>query len=326
MVQIEGGGGSHPARAGGVLKPSEPPRPPEKTPLPRRDADRYEPAPRRGPLFGTATPTPTPPAPPAPSPAYLGGMTEAQLAALQQNQGQRNDCAEYSIAAALNMLSGGAVKGSDVAAAADQILDIRPWFGLRMWENGATAPQQQANIVNGIARQGALSLSATAVHATTADLINYLQQPDTAVIVTIGWDDAHIPQIARMSDAGTSAGPGDKIPFAAHAMLLAAYDPNHVDHSGNPAPWGFVNSRADGGTEIYWMPDADFQRAWSYPILGGNSAVVITKTPAPAVSTTATATATATDTATPTATATPTPTPEPTPTATPTPEPPDRRR
>ena len=319
----------------------------------RAGADRYEPAPKAGPFRApttqpthTATPspsstptpsstpiptttpiptaTPTPPAPPTLGPVYWAGMTEAQLAAFQQNQGSRNDCAEYAIAAGLNMLYGGAVRGSDVAAAADQVIRDHflpfapPWAGTRMSENGPTAPWQQANIVNGIARQGGLSLAATATHATAADLIHYLQQPDTAVVVTISWDDAHVPQIARASDAGTGAGGGAPLQLNAHAMLLAAYDPNHVDSSGNPAPWGFVNSWTDGsggGTEIYWMPDADFQEAWSHPLpwpMGANNAVVITRT--------------ATSTVSATATPMPTTTPTPTPSATPTPGPRDRVR
>jgi hypothetical protein len=226
------------------------------------------------------------------------------LAAFQQRQGTgRNDCADYSIAAALNMFYGGAVKGSEVAKAADLGSVL---FGYRLWPNGPTTPRQQVNIVNTIADRSGLPVSATALRATTADLIGYLQQPDTAVIVTIGWDDAHVPQIARASDAATGAGGGAPLQLNAHAMVLAAYDPNHVDHGGNPAPWGFVNSWADGGGEIYWMPDADFQRAWSHeiPLVGSHNAVVITRAGA-----TATPAATVSVTETPTATPTPTPVP-----------------
>ncbi len=228
---------------------------------------------------GVTVPRPTPPAPPTPGPVYSRGMTEAQLAAYQQDQGARNDCAEYSIAAALNMLYGGAVQGSDVAAAADQVIRDHifpfspPWAGTRIWQNGPTTPGQQANIVNAIARQGRLPLSATHVQATTTDLVNYLRQPDTAVIVTIRWDAAHLNS---------------------HAMLLSAYDPSHVDQNGNPAPWGFVNSLAPSGTQIYWMSGAAFENAWGldlFPGLGSKNAVVITKTPA--------ASATATPAATP---------------------------
>ncbi|HEX9710887.1 MAG TPA: hypothetical protein VGB42_13095, partial [Candidatus Thermoplasmatota archaeon] len=99
------------------------------------------------------------------------------------------------------------------------------------------------------------------------------------MVVTIGWDDAHVPDIARGSDTTTSAGGGAPLQINAHAMVLAAYDPGHVDGNGTPAPWGFVNSWADGGSEIYWMPDADFQQAWAHeiPFVGSRNAVVITR-------------------------------------------------
>jgi hypothetical protein len=265
----------------------------------------------------TATPTPPAPAPALPTaPVYWGGLTEAQLASYQRRQGDtRNDCADYSVAAVLNMFQGAAVQGSDVARAADlgNLL-----YGYRLWPNGPTTPQQAANIFNAIADRADLPLSAAAAKPpTSADLVQYLQQPDTAVIVTIGWDDANVPDIARTSDPGNGAGGGAPLQINAHAMVLAAYDPGHLDRNGNPAPWGFVNSWADGGTEIYWIPDADFQQAWSHdiPLVGSHNAVVITRHAA------ADATATATPTATPAPVPTPT-APTGTPQATSTPSPP----
>ncbi len=282
---------------------------------------------RPNPMFGaapTAVPVPTPaaptatPTPPAPAlptvPVYWGGLTEAQLAAFQQAQGAgRNDCADYSVAAVLNMFQGGAVQGSDVARAADLGSLL---YGYRLWPNGPTTPEQAANIINAIADRGGLPVSATAVKPqTTAELVQYLQQPGTAVIVTIGWGDANVPDIARTSDTANSAGGGATLGINAHAMVLAAYDPTHLDRNGNPAPWGFVNSWANGGTEIFWMSDADFQQAWSHeiPLVGSQNAVVITRT--------MTAVAEATPTATPVPVRTP-PAPTGTPEATGTPSPP----
>jgi hypothetical protein len=296
---------------------------PKPTPAPARSAEgrpaqaagnalERAPVVRPNPLFGgpvaTPTPTVTAAAPPATGPVYWGGLTEAQLAAFQQRQGtDRNDCADYSIAATFNMFEGGAVQGSEVARAADlgNLL-----YGYRLWANGPTTPAQQAKLVNDIADRAGLLLSATALRPdTTADLVGYLQQPDTAVIVTIGWDDAHVPDIARTSDTANSARGGALLQINAHAMVLAAHDPGHLDRNGNPAPWGFVNSWADGGSEIYWMSDADFQQAWTHeiPLVGSRNAVLITRGAAPA------ATATATLTPTPAPAATPT-SPESTPT------------
>jgi hypothetical protein len=286
----------------------------DRVPIVRPNPIFAGPAPRP---VATLTPTPTAPVTSTPSssggPVYWGGLVEAELAAFQQRQGtDRNDCADYSVAAVFNMLYGGAVQGSDVAHAADlgNVL-----FGYRLWPNGPTTPAQQANLVNAIAEHAGLPVTATALETpTTADLIAYLQQPDTAVIVTIGWDDGHVPDIARSSDTGNSAGGGAPLQINAHAMVLAAYDPGHLDRNGNPAPWGFVNSWADGGTEIYWMSDADFQQAWDHtiPLVGSNNAVVITKA--------SVTTAEATGTPGPAVTPAPAPlAPSPAPTATPTP-------
>lgn len=324
-IEGPGGGGRSPV----LPKPTPPAARPAANPS---QALGDAPIVRPNPLFGgpaatpTPVPVPTPPPPPAttptppvaPAPAlptepvYWGGLTEAQLAAFQQRQGtDRNDCADYSVAAVLNMFEGGAVQGSDVARAADlgNLL-----YGYRLWPNGPTTPGQAANIVNTIADRAGLPVSATAVKPeTSADLVAYLQQPDTAVIVTIGWDDAHVPDIARTSDTANSAGGGAPLQINAHALVLAAYDPGHLDRNGNPAPWGFVNSWADGGTEIYWIPDADFQQAWSHeiPLVGSHNAVVVTRS--------AVAVADATTPA-PTVTPAPVPTP-PAPTGTPSPPP-----
>jgi hypothetical protein len=161
-----------------------------------------------------------------------------------------------------------------------------------MWENGPTSPAQQANIVNGIARQGSLPLEADVTHPTPEELKDLLGRDDTAVVVTLGWHQDHPPHIGQGDAVGRPFGdPGSfevlgvevEIPVGAHAMLLGAYDPGHVDENGDPTPWGFVNSWTDGAsaahpggaTEIYWMSDADFREAYNFPILG--NAVVITR-------------------------------------------------
>jgi len=43
-------------------------------------------------------------------------------------------------------------------------------------------------------------------------------------------------------------------------MLLAAYDPAH--RSGElTTPWGFINSWAEGSTELFWMEDQAFRKS-----------------------------------------------------------------
>jgi hypothetical protein len=241
-------------------------------------------------------------------------LSESQLAVYQQFQGQRNDCAQFAIAASLNLVYGGSVRGSDVGEAADHLPGFVPWWGLRMWPNGPTSPQQQANIVNGIAQEGGFDFQATAIKATPEELIDHLSEPTSAVVVTIGWAQGDLPQIAQTSLKGLT-GSADGI-LNGHAMLLAAYDPTHLDGQGDPAPWGFINSWVDGTTEIYWMPDDDFREAFEYDILamGSNNAVIISDSTSTIPS--AGNLASPTPTSTPTASQAPTPTQTPDPTAT----------
>ena len=279
-------------------------------------------------LTPTPSPTPTPTPTPTPSqtsptgPVYWGGLSEAQMAALQQSQGARNDCAEFAIAAGLNIMYGGNVRGADVAQAADQLPGFVPLWGLRMWPNGPTSPQQQANIVNGIAGEGGFDFQATATKATPEELVDHLSEPGTAVVVTIGWAQGDAPQLLQNTEGGFGA--SAKGIFNGHAMLLAAYDPTHLDGQGNPAPWGFINSWVDGSraSEIYWMPDGDFREAFEYDILlmGSNNAVVISESNSIASGTGSLISPT--PTSTPSQTMTPTQTPTPTPTQTPTQTPP----
>jgi hypothetical protein len=246
---------------------------------------------------------------------YWGGLSEADLAYYQQHQGNRNDCAEFAIAASLNLMYGGNVRGRDVGDAADQIPWLLPWGGLRMWPDGPTSPQQQVNIVNGIASQGGFDFEATATKATPEDLIDHLSDPNSAVVVTIGWGMNDPPQIARTSDLKTQAG-ADTI-FNGHAMLLAAYDPTHMDAHGDPAPWGFINSWENGGPQLFWMPDDDFREAFAYDIfmMGSNNAVVISESsPAlPSLGNQPMATPTPSPSSTPSGTPSPSPTTTPNP-------------
>jgi hypothetical protein len=229
-------------------------------------------------------------------------------AALQQRQPDgRNDCADYWIAASLNLLFG-------AACGATTWRRPRTWChgcfltGLRMWENGPTTPAQQANI-----RTASLgSCRSPQSRRRRRRARPYLGQP-IQPIVTIGWDDAHVPQIARTSQDLFRRRRG--APQLAPTRCCSPPTITHLDHAGDPAPWGFVNSWADGGSELYWMPDADLQQAWGHdiPLVGSHNAVVITREPAPAASPQPSGTPTPGTTATATATPTPVPvrTPEP---------------
>lgn len=181
------------------------------------------------------------------------------------------------------MLYGGSVQGSEVAEWANSAYGLGGTLrgqNLRVWNDFATTPQQQANIINTIASYSGIALKAEAKHGNKADLYKLLGAPDTAVIVTIGWDPGFKPFLAR--DGNSNEAPDAKWPYFAHALVLAAYDPGHTStSSGNTitTEWGFVNSWYTGGSSIYWMPDADFDKAWNFNIVpvGSNNMVVVTK-------------------------------------------------
>lgn len=229
-----------------------------------------------------------------------GAGSQVDLARWQQLQTGWN-CANCAVATGMNMLLGQPViKGGEVAQYANtrwwrDLLALRlfrrraPWgLPTRTFPGFATAPYQQANLVNQLARHKQLPLTARFITGAPADLFQHLGRPDTAVIVAIGWNKTFQPRLARDSEAPDShltvpeaGGLGSR----AHVVVLGAYDPGHTNH-GVPFEWGLINSWAEGGQEIWWMPDADFQRVWGYTapdlwLLGfrARSLVVVTKTP-----------------------------------------------
>ncbi len=229
----------------------------------------------------TATSTPTPTA--LYTAVYWQSMSEAQLAQFQQLQ-VGNTCAQYASAALLNMLYNGNVKGEWVKELAE---NARPAGVYKTPVIGATTPGQQVQLLQWLLGKDGVNDTSSSVVAKTGtktDLVNYLGNANVLTIVTIGWSGA-APRLARTSDQDSTLGATRGLlhgePFAAHALVLVAYDPVHVDYYGNSAEWGFVNSHWSGGSEIYWMSDSDFDSAWNYniPFVGSNNVVVVTKGP-----------------------------------------------
>ncbi|MBX7213245.1 MAG: WXG100 family type VII secretion target [Thermoflexales bacterium] len=226
-----------------------------------------------------------PAANPLPPQRTAGGLPIPTLAALQQNQGASNDCGEFASAAAINLLAGAPVtSGQEMDALSNRAWSILGTLGTRLGPDGATTPQQQANLINRYAAEKQLPLTAQNVSGralTNEDLRQYLNTPDTAVLVTLLWPNDQKPRgwfggpqdasgAAPMSNTDSIFG------YTGHVMLLAAYD----DNNGDPR-WGFVNSWRDGGQELYWMTDADFTRAHSMASPEGffppNGTVVVTR-------------------------------------------------
>jgi len=209
---------------------------------------------------------------------WLEGIPEERLAQFQQSQGRSNHCGEFAAAAALALLTGRVITGKEMVKFAD-----RGWLkkGLRSWPGGPTTPAQQTRLVREYARRQDLPLEAEAHHSTLFHLRRWLEQPGTACLVTIAWNNRQPPRITNGAGRPFQVA---RSPFfwAGHTMLLAAHQ-STAGYSGER--WGFINSwaAAPGGASICWMEQAEFKRCWEYPLfpIGARNVVVIRKKKSP---------------------------------------------
>jgi hypothetical protein len=204
----------------------------------------------------------------------LAGMSEKSLAAYQHNQ-VGNTCTLHSISAAIQLLSGRVIDPAELADELDAMNFFRrlPYrFGI----NGPVSPLQQVALLRRLINDLGLSLQIGLSHPTIPGLIDLIHQPDTVVMVTIGWAKHAAPAITL--GAGTSSY-ANNISITWHTIISAAYDPMHIDTGGLQKPWGFINSWVNGGEYLFWMADGDFRKAWSFytPLGGFRPAVIITK-------------------------------------------------
>jgi hypothetical protein len=246
---------------------------------------------------------------------YAGGKSEAELAKYQKNQGKTNDCAAYSVAAALRLLADQppvqevsaqlsrplsqvvsyeysvdvanrhAALRSNVLGGVKEVLSGED---LRVWAGGPTMPRHQARLARELAARYSLDVDARVMRGTADDLLHYLAMPDTYVLVTIGWSKDTRPRIQYPDGEFRTFGKPETFkvggmsvdgPFTAHVMMLAAYDPDRkgkLDHKNVTVPWGFVNSWVDAGDGLYWMTEDDFRDAWRFVIpLVGRQQMVV---------------------------------------------------
>jgi hypothetical protein len=251
---------------------------------------------------------------------YSGDRTEAVLAKFQKNQGITNHCGAFAVATALRIMAesdprrakkvadaeatgvGGVINYDEVIELSNShavfrrdvgqgLVDFFTDASYRVWPNGPTMPKQQVALAKKLAAQVGLEITARAMRGTPNDLITYLGEPDSFVVVTIGWGRTNRPSILYTDGVLRDFSPPDHanlgktkidFPFNAHTMLLAAYDPGHkveVDGKSMTLPWGFINSWQDGGKNLYWMTEHDFRDGWRYviPGVGRQKMVVIQK-------------------------------------------------
>jgi hypothetical protein len=211
--------------------------------------------------FTTPIPTisPTSPPPIFRKSIYWRGMSSSQLGEYQRDQGDRNDCAIYAIAAALNLLGNPNTPfdGNKIA------LDIdKQWragkIGLRFWPNQATFPHNQINIINYLNQQYSSTYGARYVIGTKGYMKNALSDNDMLLLVTLYFNILNPPVFFYQSSANPVA--MGWLPANGHTMVLVAHDPTHTDPITKEVyEWGFINSWREGG-EIYWLRDKDVYR------------------------------------------------------------------
>jgi RHS repeat-associated protein len=229
------------------------------------------------------------------TPRYATGATEAQLGAVQENQGLSNDCGKFAAAAAMNILL-----RNRYVFSAQSFADYAHWrpFARNVPVVDATTPEQQAAIINDVAIANKLAISAEAQKASVSELRAWLDDPNKVLEITLAWDNAHRPVFHRAAPPGStdnqSANRQPGVPSIAgvirlpidsgHAVVLGAYDPNHYEQDGTHTPWG-VASSWDAGGKMFWLTDADFRSAYNYALnvgpvqVGSNNVVVVTRNP-----------------------------------------------
>jgi RHS repeat-associated protein len=205
----------------------------------------------------TITPTLVPPI--SGRSIYWRGMSSAQLGAYQKDQGTRNDCALYAIAAALNLLGNPTTPfdGNKIALDVDN-----QWragkISLRFWPNQATFPYNQINVINYLNQQNSSTYGPSYVIGTKGYMRNALSDNDKLLLVTLYFHILNPPIFLY----GQSQLPVEMgwLPANGHTMVLVAHDQTNIDPNTREVyEWGFINSWRIGG-EIYWLRDKDVYR------------------------------------------------------------------
>lgn len=204
---------------------------------------------------------------------YLKALSEPELARFQTLQAG-NDCALHAISAALGLLCDLRLDLEELTAEVNRLW----WRGkfYRVLPGWAVAPPMQARIVNYLARSRALPIRARLLHLSPEILRNLPDDDNLAALVTIYWHRGRAPAIYRGSGSWNH---NQSKNLAGHTMLIAAFDPAHTNAGHLRTPWGFINSWAAANTELFWMEDEAFRRAWGFnlPVIGRNASVVIAR-------------------------------------------------
>jgi hypothetical protein len=203
----------------------------------------------------------------------LHARSENELAAQQACQ-VGNTCSFHAIAAGLRLLLGVEL---DPIALSDEIDRLwRRFRFMRVFPGWAVTPRQQVRIVRHLARTRGFPVTAEYQHGDPESLPSLLDDPDSVPLITLLWLWKSAPPIyLGETDHNFNVSKG----FGGHTMILAAYDHDHSAGGEFATPWGFINPWTNGGDVLFWMRDADFRKAWRFPLplVGPNALVVMKK-------------------------------------------------
>jgi len=204
----------------------------------------------------------------------LHGLSENELASLQKRQ-VGNTCTLHAITTALQMLVNFSYDPSRLSEEVDRLW--RRGRLMRVFPGWAVTPRQQARILRYLAKTHHLPVNAVFHKAIPEILPGILSNENVVPIITLIWWKSQAPPIYyghELKNRNSSSKMGG------HSMILAAFDPDHLIDESFPAPWGFINPWKDGATQLYWMKDRDFKKAWRFtmPFNGPNPLVLIYKT------------------------------------------------
>jgi len=206
----------------------------------------------------------------------LQGLLENQLAILQADQ-RGNTCSFHAISTAIKLLFYRHIDPETLSSEINRLW----WRGrfMRIAPDWAVTPRMQVRIVKYIAETQGLPITADFLRTSPLDLQNLLMDPQNEVIpiITILWLWGKAPPIYY----GKSTHNFHKTQAAgAHSMIFAAHDPDHWAANQFPTPWGFINPWMKNASQLFWMTDADFTKAWHFwlPGMGPNPLVLIKRT------------------------------------------------
>ena len=190
---------------------------------------------------------------------YWRGWTEKQLAFYQQNQGSTNHCGKYAAASALNLLYGTSLAGDSLV----NWVNERPLKGTPLYtifgNNNGSFVFQAANLIRKLGQLNGLVPEVRSRRGRFQTLKENLLQGNSLSMVSVTYFQNNEPIIALGKNTSSSLGVTRVV--GGHLMILGAYDPQHRNSEGFPAPWGFLSSWPSKD-HLYWMSENDFQRSW----------------------------------------------------------------